>query len=79
MSKNPINYNWLGKYYTYFVEAGNTACINISTEKNAFNKGREYSMIYGTADIYGRDYDTDLPYMIARARNGRVYRLKERI
>ena len=71
-------YRWFSSYYTYFVESENTTCINIPTEQSAFRKAREYSMIRGTAEIYGRDWETDLPYLIARAKNGRVYRLKER-
>lgn len=72
-------YKWFSEYYTYFVESGNTTCINIPTEQSAFRKAREYSMVRGEiADVYGRDWETDLPHLIARAKNGRVYRLKER-
>ena len=71
-------YRWFNAYYTYFVESGKTTCINITTEQTAVRKAREYSMVWGSADIYGRDLETDLPCLIARAKNGRVYRLKER-
>lgn len=66
-------------YYEYSVQSSNNTCINIRTRNDAYRKAREYSIINGTADVYGRDWQTDIRYMIARAKNGRVYTVKERV